>query len=60
MLCQWLGEKYGDPAFRAVGELINGAVERTLTAGTRTLDLGGTAGTAAFGAAIIDEVVSSQ
>jgi 3-isopropylmalate dehydrogenase len=60
MLCRWLGEKYDDLALRSVGELINGAVERTLSTGTRTLDLGGSAGTVAFGAAIIDEVVRSQ
>ena len=52
MLCRWLADKYGDPALRAVGELMHGAVERTLATGTRTRDLGGEAGTIAFAAAV--------
>ena len=44
------------PGFRTVGDLINDAVERTLAAGTRTPDLVGTVGTAAFGAAVVAQV----
>jgi 3-isopropylmalate dehydrogenase len=60
MLCRWLAEKYGDPALLAVGDLMNGAVERTLAAGRRTPDLGGTAGTTAFGEAVVAQVAESM
>ena len=57
MLCRWLADKYSDPALRAVGDLVNAAVERTLASGTRTRDLGGDAGTAAFAAAVVARIV---
>jgi 3-isopropylmalate dehydrogenase len=60
MLCRWLAEKYGDPALRAVGETMHGAVERTLAAGMRTRDLGGEAGTAAFAAAVVAQVAEGD
>ena len=57
MLSHWLADKYGDPALRAVGELVHAEVERTLASGTRTRDLGGDAGTAAFAAAVAAQIV---
>jgi 3-isopropylmalate dehydrogenase len=60
MLCRWLADKYGDPALRTVGDLMHTAVERTLASGTRTPDLGGDAGTAAFAAAVVAQVAATN
>jgi 3-isopropylmalate dehydrogenase len=60
MLCRWLADKYGDPALRTVGELMHGAVERTLAMSTRTRDLGGEAGTIAFAAAVVAQVAEGD
>lgn len=53
MLLRWLAEQHRDPALATLGATIDAAVARTLTAGVRTPDLGGTAGTAAFAEAVI-------
>jgi 3-isopropylmalate dehydrogenase len=45
MLLDWLGRQHGDPATSAAGRAIEDAVDSALAAGTRTPDLGGTAGT---------------
>jgi 3-isopropylmalate dehydrogenase len=53
MLLRWLAEQHHDSALGALGDTIDAAVTRTLAGGTRTRDLGGDAGTAAFAAAVI-------
>jgi 3-isopropylmalate dehydrogenase len=53
MLLRWLAEQHRDPALGQLGDAIDAAVTRTLAGGTRTRDLGGEAGTAAFAAAVI-------
>jgi 3-isopropylmalate dehydrogenase len=53
MLLRWLAEQHHDPALGALGDGLDAAVTRTLAHGTRTRDLGGDAGTAAFAAAVI-------
>lgn len=59
-LCRWLADKYDDPALHNVAAQMVGAVERTLAAGTRTADLGGDAGTLAFTAAVVAQVVAGD
>lgn len=48
MLLQWLGRRYDEVATAAAGRAIEDAVDAALAAGTRTPDLGGTAGTTDF------------
>lgn len=50
MLLAWLGERRGNPALIAMAAAIERALDRAIaTPGTRTADLGGPLGTAAFG-----------
>ncbi len=50
MLLAWLGERRGNPALVAMAGAIERALDRAIaTPGTRTADLGGPLGTAAFG-----------
>lgn len=53
MLFRWLAERRDDPALATVGAAIDDALARTVAAGTRTRDLGGDAGTRAFGEAVV-------
>ncbi|MEN9893336.1 MAG: hypothetical protein RLY78_3631 [Pseudomonadota bacterium] len=54
MLLQWLGGHHGRPALAQAGDAIHAAVDRVLeNPATRTADLGGTLGCAAFGAAVV-------
>jgi len=53
MLLCWLAERHHDPALATLGETIDQAARRTIANGTRTRDLGGSAGTAAFADAVI-------
>ena len=56
LLLRWLGDRHADPAASAAAELIERAVADTIATGVRTRDLGGTAGTAGFAAAVVDRV----
>ncbi len=53
MLLDWLGERHDDKRCTAAAELIRAAVEATLAAGSRTVDVGGSAGTRAFTEAVV-------
>ena len=53
MLLDWLGEKHGRDDLRAASSAIDSALDATLeNPQTRTVDLGGTMGTEAFGQAV--------
>ncbi|MFI7130991.1 isocitrate/isopropylmalate dehydrogenase family protein [Nonomuraea sp. NPDC050153] len=52
MLLDWLGARHQDPALARAAALIETAVADTVRAGTRTRDMGGTAGTRAFAEAV--------
>jgi 3-isopropylmalate dehydrogenase len=56
LLLGWLGDRHADPGASAAAELIEQAVAGTLAAGVRTRDLGGTASTSGFAAAVVDRV----
>lgn len=53
MLLDWLGERHADGRLRRVGRLAEEAVYATIRDGIRTADLGGTASTTGFAAAIV-------
>ncbi|MCI1987054.1 MAG: isocitrate/isopropylmalate family dehydrogenase [Lactobacillus sp.] len=53
MLLDWLGTKRQDPTLNALGQIITTAVDQTLVQGIHTRDLGGTASTTDFVAAVI-------
>jgi 3-isopropylmalate dehydrogenase len=52
MLLDWLGARHQDPALAGAATLIETAVAGTVRGGTRTRDMGGTAGTRAFAEAV--------
>lgn len=52
MLLDWLGARHQDPALVQAAALIETAVAGTVRGGTRTRDMGGTAGTRAFAEAV--------
>ncbi|MBE1582402.1 isocitrate/isopropylmalate dehydrogenase family protein [Nonomuraea angiospora] len=52
MLLDWLGARHQDPALVRAAVLIETAVADTVRGGTRTRDMGGTAGTRAFAEAV--------
>jgi 3-isopropylmalate dehydrogenase len=52
MLLDWLGARHQDPALAQAAALIGAAVADTVRSGTRTRDMGGTAGTRAFAEAV--------
>ncbi|MEV6030615.1 isocitrate/isopropylmalate dehydrogenase family protein [Nonomuraea sp. NPDC052116] len=52
MLLDWLGARHQDPALVRAAALIETAVADTVRGGTRTRDMGGTAGTRAFAEAV--------
>lgn len=57
MLLRWLGDERGDDAARRGADLIDGAVEDALASGeASTRDIGGTAGTAQAGEAVISRI----
>jgi 3-isopropylmalate dehydrogenase len=60
MLLDWLGTRYDDPAARAAGVRIDQGLVATVRSGTRTADLGGTAGTTEFAKAAAESVVEVQ
>jgi 3-isopropylmalate dehydrogenase len=52
MLAAWLADKHDDPAMADAAERIERAVDATLDSPVRTADLGGSAGTREFAAAV--------
>ncbi|WP_222871719.1 isocitrate/isopropylmalate dehydrogenase family protein [Nonomuraea sp. PA05] len=52
MLLDWLGARHQDPCLAKAAALIESAVADTVRGGTRTRDMGGTAGTRAFAEAV--------
>jgi 3-isopropylmalate dehydrogenase len=56
MLLDWLGIKHDDEPARDAGGRIEQAIEAVVRGGTATLDLGGTASTTAFTAAVVDTI----
>jgi len=56
MLLRWLAERHHDPALAALGETVDTAVLRAIASGTRTRDLGGTAGTQVFAEAVVGQL----
>jgi 3-isopropylmalate dehydrogenase len=60
LLLRWLGDRHADPEASAAARLIEQAVADTIAAGVRTRDLGGTASTSSFVAAVVDEVDRSS
>ena len=53
MLLEWLGDRHGDSATAQAGVNIDRAIDLALAGGVLTRDLGGTAGTAEFTAAVL-------
>ncbi|TDO45689.1 3-isopropylmalate dehydrogenase [Kribbella sp. VKM Ac-2527] len=58
MLLDWLGRRYDDQRALEAAVLIEKGLSATISQGTRTRDLGGTAGTAEFGAAVASSIGS--
>jgi 3-isopropylmalate dehydrogenase len=56
MLLDWLGVQHDDEKVRDAGGRIERAIEAVVGGGTATPDLGGTASTTAFTAAVVDAV----
>jgi 3-isopropylmalate dehydrogenase len=60
MMVRWVGDKRGDAAARKVGDAMAAAVDQVLeNPATRTRDIGGTIGCAAFAAAVAKAVASA-
>jgi 3-isopropylmalate dehydrogenase len=55
-LMRWLADRHEDPQALRAGERIEAAVAGAIEAGIRTRDLGGTAGTEEFTAAVVERV----
>lgn len=53
MLLEWLGQRHDDPALTSAAQFIDAAIDRVLTDGPRTPDMGGTATTDSFTDAVI-------
>ncbi|MDU0347848.1 isocitrate/isopropylmalate dehydrogenase family protein [Actinomyces sp. MRS3W] len=58
MLLRWLGSKHDDTAVARAGDLIDRAVEATVTSGTSTPDMGGASTCSGFGEALVDQIGS--
>ena len=54
MLLDWLGNRRDDPVARQAAVLVEQGLRATVARGIRTADLGGTAGTSEFAAAVAD------
>jgi 3-isopropylmalate dehydrogenase len=60
MLLEWIGKRHGDESFVRAADAIDAALEATIAApASRTRDLGGPLGTAAFGARVAASVGES-
>ncbi|MEV8293083.1 isocitrate/isopropylmalate dehydrogenase family protein [Streptomyces rochei] len=60
MLFEWLGAKHGDEKLAAVAKLIEQGVADAIAAGTSTRDLGGSASTTEFTAAVIKAIGTAR
>jgi 3-isopropylmalate dehydrogenase len=60
MLLGWLGARYADPALGQAAALVEAALAATVQSGTRTPDLGGTAGTSDFAAAVATTITAGR
>jgi len=61
MLLEWLGARHGRPDLAGAGGAMKAALDRVLTdPATRTVDLGGRLGCAAFGESVAKAVLESQ
>jgi 3-isopropylmalate dehydrogenase len=58
MLLDWLGTRHDDAGARKAASLIENGLAATVRAGTRTTDLGGTAGTTDFATAVAKTIGS--
>jgi 3-isopropylmalate dehydrogenase len=56
MLLEWLGARHDDPAATSAAALVEEAVTGTVRGGVATRDLGGTASTSGFAAAVVDAI----
>ena len=56
MMLRWWGDQRADAALTACAARIDDAIDVTLAAGIRTADLGGTATTTEFGAAVVEAI----
>ena len=59
MLLDWLGARHDDPRLADAAVRVEQGVAATVAAGTSTRDLGGTASTSEFTAAVVDAVRSA-
>ncbi|MFE7839523.1 isocitrate/isopropylmalate family dehydrogenase [Streptomyces sp. NPDC057474] len=58
MLVEWLAARHGDPALAATAQTIERGVAEAITSGISTRDLGGSASTTEFTAAVIKSVTA--
>ena len=56
MMLRWWGDQRSDDALTRCAARIDNAIDVTLAAGIRTADLGGSATTTAFGAAVVEAI----
>ncbi|WP_258366843.1 isocitrate/isopropylmalate dehydrogenase family protein [Curtobacterium sp. MCSS17_011] len=59
MLLRWLGAKFDDEAILKAADLVEEKVAATVEAGTMTPDMGGSAGTKEFAAAVVDAITAA-
>lgn len=60
MLLDWLGAHHGDQRLADAAQLVDDAVRAVVDGGTSTRDLGGTATTTSFAAAVVSHVASGR
>ncbi|WP_258348768.1 isocitrate/isopropylmalate dehydrogenase family protein [Saccharopolyspora gregorii] len=60
MLLQWLGDRHQDAGLRAAAAALDAGIARTVAAGTCTSDMGGSAGTTAFAAAVAAAIADAR
>jgi 3-isopropylmalate dehydrogenase len=58
MLLDWLGTRHGDRRAADAAERVEGGVRATVRSGVSTRDLGGTASTAEFTAAVVERITA--
>ncbi|MEU1306465.1 isocitrate/isopropylmalate dehydrogenase family protein [Streptomyces shenzhenensis] len=58
MLFEWLGARHGDPALANTAKIIESGVADTIAAGISTRDLGGSATTTEFTAAVVKAITA--
>jgi 3-isopropylmalate dehydrogenase len=60
LLLQWLGDRHDDGNLTAAAQNIEQAISTTIAAGTSTRDLGGTASTSEFTAAVVNNITDAR